>query len=250
MECNFAKAFATSDFGQKRVQVHFSDFASCRYYNYGDSNPCEDYTERNDEQTETIDNSHSTRIMDPKGGSNIDALLGISDIKLETKRDDGPSPITLATESLILQYFKKGTKILLQMAESPEFNERSIHVRISEISEVQMRLSVLIHRINTTGRASLLPSTSVLRTQHLSALRSLAEQLSACLPAMADCTHTHPHKSLCRSLSRGHECPRENGGLHMHSSPAESPDISSTGGCLAGPRLLFPGTAVALPAEE
>jgi hypothetical protein len=175
---------------RKKQRVHFSENTICRsYFECLDSNkqPLETLIAHGDAE-QLPGNSYSQHGKPCGFLFAFPATLPMADFKVEMKKEDGPCPITLATESVILQILKKKAAKTADKTETAEamtefkFGEGYV-VNLKDVGhatwlQIQDRLEMLIDRIASSGRASLLPSTSILRSQHLPILRAIADGIA------------------------------------------------------------------------
>jgi hypothetical protein len=126
-----------------------------------------------------------------------------SDFEIRTKQQDGPSSVAQMTDALVLQYLMKdscGEEINFSpkadnCTEADEIDQDTFASTDKGATnpsstctldtdlwpQVCARLQLLARRLATTGRASLLPSASLLRTHHLPTLQFLASTINIAL---------------------------------------------------------------------
>ena len=179
----------------KKRRVHFSEVSHCRFFEASISEGVDTIegviSKTTTEQTLLLDKG-TCEVHPQLNGVSAESNLSFDacDCALQTKQVDGPCQTTLAIENLVLLYFKQSNRQKKHPSDpsidEPKDTTRnatsgSEHAAKLHTLPVHEGLIRLIDRIESRGRAALLPSTVVLRPQHLPLLRNLTAAVAAFL---------------------------------------------------------------------
>lgn len=177
-----SSTFARSGPPSKKRCVRFSDFSECKEFpaDAPEVESCLECSNSTAASTRVTQNDSEALDKDAciEKDSEIFEQEKAEEIMIPTKVEDGPSLATTASEKLIVTLVKQGriskAQVLetIQFCSSPELTKSDIIIPLEPtiLKAVQAHLEKLRDRIATRGRASMLPSTSVMGPAFIPAL--------------------------------------------------------------------------------
>ena len=191
--------------GEKRKRIRFSEESNIRFFEENETFESEDDCYKHQDAIQNSKPSESDQvpvvIFEPCQKFNVE----IFDNSIKTKTDDGPAPGTLATQSLIRFLLKQKSISTSQVLDILKTSVPDIRTQSKCMEEflgvggddqrksmeetlcldVIHRLQTLCTRIESRGKASILPCTTSFGQPFLPAIRFLISSASRRLPPRA-----------------------------------------------------------------